>query len=291
MSLKTVCDLAQSGLLDESTQLSRDGGPFQPIREASDVYPLIAAHLRGGAAPSYSGDLRVRGFLPTFVRLNQARAKGRLAVRDGVKRMEVHFKDGEPVMVESSSVKDRLGERLVDRGRLEREQLKIALTAMRNAREQLGQTLLRLKVLRPQDLLAELREQQIARLVELCGWRQGFYSFVEGETYTGEPVDLGDVLPRMVVEAMRAMTESAAHSRLQDCLHQIAAVEPTPLVERCIRQFNDIEKRMLAAINDEESVVGLITETAVKVERRAMLVVLNALLELGALRLRSRARR
>lgn len=282
ISAETVRDLTASGAIEADALLSRDNAPFLPLGAFAEFETSISG-LKPGPAPTHSGDVSSGSFFRVFHRYYRSEANGLLVVQDGTFRKDIYIEFGDPVFVASNIVKERFGQFLVARDKITREQLQQGLDLMQQENRRLGELLVKIRALAPQELRAELREQQLERLVDLCTWEYGTYRYYEGRRYEGERQQLDLQTPELVVTAARRMPEKTALLRLGKHLHQRVRHVANPTSERCGLLFSQEERRAQEVINGEHTAVEFITAVGARAgSRRAALTVLYLLWELRA---------
>jgi len=118
-------------------------------------------------------------------------------------RKEIYLSSGRLLHVASSEREELLGEYLVRRGRLTREQLDTALGSLPNYGGRLGDTLIGLGIVAAVDVFRAIRDQGRDRVAALCGWHDGLVMFYRG-TAPGRvqfPLDL-DLASAMMAGAI-----------------------------------------------------------------------------------------
>jgi hypothetical protein len=287
VKLDTVRDLADAGLVRADTLAERDDGPLVPVSALPELSSLVPHDGQG--EPSYSGDLAVVSFMRILQRLYGNRVTGLLLVRDATRRKDVYLEDGRPIFVASTIGKERLGEFLMAKGRISAAELRTALAAAQAEHEPLGASLARLSILESSEVDSALREQQTARLVDLCAWEHGRYAFYDGSRYEGARVDLQIDTPWLWVVAARHLPERVILRRLGDVLHQVVSGVDAQAVDLCIGALTAEERAVATLFDGEHSAVEIVTaESGTSSHRRSVLTVLYLFWELGALRFRSR---
>ncbi len=279
IKIGTLKDLAEAGIIQRDVLVSRDDGPFLSLQAFPEVVEAVKEHLPPGPEPSYAGDLGVVSFLRVFHRLHDAKGTGLLSVRDGTRRKDVYMEGGEPVFVTSTTVKERLGEALVARRKIDREQLKTGLEKAKTQKLSLGEALVRMGLLTEVDLMAELRDQQMSRLVDLCCWEHGRYGYFTDKKYEGKRCDLGLITRELALRAAREIAEKTVLLRLGDHLHQVPERVSSRAVDACLTGLSSDERRALDSIDGKGTAVSIVTSDAAR--RRAALTVLYLLWEIG----------
>jgi eukaryotic-like serine/threonine-protein kinase len=272
-------------MAQSDTLVSRDQGPLVPLSALPELAAFTPAVPAAETTPSYSGDLAVASFMRTLLRLHAEKASGMLVVRDATRRKDVYLEEGHPVYVTSSIGKERLGEFLMARGQVTAAQLCEALTRAQAQQQPLGGALVALGFLDQPGLFEALRGQQLARLLDLCGWEHGSYAFHEGARFVGERLDLRLDSLELWVHAARSLPERLILRRLGDVLHQVVVSFDQKIVELCRAYLNSDERVALSAFDGERSAVQVVTaESGNLPRRRAVLTVLCLFWELGGLR-------
>ncbi len=121
---------------------------------------------------------------------NRSVDKAGPASRAGKK--ELYFVNGKLHHVASSNASELLGEYLVRRGKLEREELDLALAVLPRYSGRMGDTLISMGLVGPVDIFRAIREQGRDRVADLFLWRGGTLSFYRGHTapHVEFPLDL-----------------------------------------------------------------------------------------------------
>ncbi|MFC2171633.1 DUF4388 domain-containing protein [Acidobacteriota bacterium] len=91
----------------------------------------------------------------------------------------IYFKEGDIAFASSNQPSDRLGEVLIKRGQLTREQLDMAMSRL-EANVSLGKMLVELGFLTPKELLEGAKTQVEEILYSLNTWQEGKFEFIEG---------------------------------------------------------------------------------------------------------------
>jgi hypothetical protein len=115
--------------------------------------------------------------------------------------------------VASSEREELLGEYLVRRGRITREQLEAALGALAEYNGRLGDTLIGLGLADAVDVFRAIRDQGRDRVAALCVWEEGLASFYRGTTPTRVdfPLDLDLASPMMAGSILAAQGSPRSH--------------------------------------------------------------------------------
>jgi hypothetical protein len=285
--LELVRELIAMGALDVDVRFARDNGPFLPREQFTEL------EINVGSAPplsDFDGDLHERTFFNVFYELFLKRATGLLSVRRQNHNKDVFFEDGQPVFAASNVETERFGEFLVARGQLQREALESALDAMNISGDSLGLTLIGNGVLDESEVIAALRDQQIMRLVDVCGWDNGAYTYIDRQRYVGEKFDLRLDAAELLVRAAREMPEVVLVERLDAQLQRFVELSPDVSLEESEFKLSPVERGVLAQLDGQLTPTQILSKYFdTPNRRRAALIVIYLLWEAGLLSFRDAA--
>jgi len=158
------------------------------------------------------GPLKELGLHDVFQLLDLSRKTGVLRITSHLRDNEgtVFFKAGAIVFAAIRSNPHRLGDRLVEGGRITVEELGHARAVQQRegGRRRLGQILVEMGALSPRELEREVERHIEEAVFELLSWREGSFSFAEGDL--GEaPADALVSLPteKVLMEGARRIDE------------------------------------------------------------------------------------
>lgn len=170
---------------DQVDYIGRGLKAVEDIAEFARFLPPATAttnQLTGPGQPDYAFDLSAQWMLEVLARLLRSRETGVLFVEsaDGSTRKEIYLVQGRLHHVASSDASELLGEYLVRRGKLQREELDLALAVLPRYQGRIGDTLIALGLVDPVDIFRAIREQGRDRVADLFRWRDGSASFYRG---------------------------------------------------------------------------------------------------------------
>ncbi|MEZ4264015.1 MAG: DUF4388 domain-containing protein, partial [Polyangiaceae bacterium] len=107
-------------------------------------------------------------------------------------KKELYFVEGRLHHVASSNASELLGEYLVRRNKLEREELDLALAVLPRYGGRMGDTLISMGLVGAVDVFRAIREQGRDRVADLFAWNAGTLQFHSGQTapHVEFPLDL-----------------------------------------------------------------------------------------------------
>jgi uncharacterized protein DUF4388 len=140
-------------------------------------------------SPSREGNLAEIGFCEILAELCRARETGVLRLSGGGSEKSVYLQGGSIVFAASKDPDDRLGELLLTREVIHREQLEEA-TLHVGPGKRLGTVLVEMGILPAEDLPRWVREQVKEILFSLFSWTEGSYRFEAGPFPSSEAITL-----------------------------------------------------------------------------------------------------
>jgi len=161
-----------------------------------------------------SGTITATELAEIFQLLTTTRKEGTLTVSDGGRKKAIYFsRNGVTLLFEKNKRTRSLGQLLVDYGRLDEVQLRLALARQRDSGKRLGEVVCEMGLVTEADIEELVRSQIEEEIFELLSWRGGTFQFrdepppeapAEAEhSYTSLLFDPNSLL----VEAARRMDE------------------------------------------------------------------------------------
>jgi eukaryotic-like serine/threonine-protein kinase len=186
--------------------------PVEDIEELTRFFPAASTttnKLTGPGAPDFCDQVAPTSMIQTLMRVLAQRETGVLFAEredetgEGA-RKELYFVSGKLHHVASSNASELLGEYLVRRGKLEREELDLALAVLPRYGGRMGDTLISMGLVGPVDIFRAIREQGRDRVADIFLWRGGQLSFYRGQTapHVEFPLDLE--LPPLMLAGLEA---------------------------------------------------------------------------------------
>ena len=164
--------------------------------------------------PDYQALILDTPMLDVLSHMRQKSESGALFVErgantGGASRKEIYLDKGRLLHVASSEREELLGEYLVRRGRLTREQLDTALGTLAKFGGRLGDTMIGIGMVDAVDVFRAIRDQGRDRVATLCGWTEGLVTFYRGTApqRVEFPLDLDLASPMMAGAIVRAKGE------------------------------------------------------------------------------------
>jgi serine/threonine-protein kinase len=216
-----LIEMIATGDLGGEDEVALMGEDFRPIRDINE----LARHLLPSTTattsrifepgvPDYQALLRDTSMLEVLAHMRQKGETGALFVERSKSmgasvRKELYLNGGRLLHVASSDREELLGEYLVRRGRLSREQLDAALGSLQKFGGRLGDTLIGLALVDAVDVFRAIRDQGRDRVAALSTWEEGLVTFYRGTAPTRVefPLDLDVASPMMAGTILRSKGE------------------------------------------------------------------------------------
>jgi eukaryotic-like serine/threonine-protein kinase len=216
-----LIEMIATGDLTGDDEVALMGAGFRFIRDVHELgrhlLPSTTAttsRLFEPGIPDYQVLLRDTPMLDVLSHMRQKGETGALFVErgsntGGASRKEIYLEKGRLLHVASSEREELLGEYLVRRGRLTREQLETALGTLSSYGGRLGDTLIGIGMVDAVDVFRAIRDQGRDRVATLCGWAEGLVTFYRGTApqLVQFPLDLDLASPMMAGAIVRAKGE------------------------------------------------------------------------------------
>ena len=171
-------------------RVSRRMPTVQEIADAARPAPpeLIALD----AEPDERGNLTDTPAVSLIIDRAQSRATGLLVASYGPTRKDIFIRDGVPEFVSSNVAGELFGAYLVKEGIIAEGELDMALAMMPHYGSKLGDALIGLGLVKPLEVFRHLTRQVRSRIIDVCTWEKGEYTWFDGRTSSAEafPLDL-----------------------------------------------------------------------------------------------------
>ena len=221
VAFSKLIEMIATGELSGDDEVAMMGQEYRFIRDVHELgrhlLPSTTAttsRLFEPGIPDYQVLLKDTPMLEVLSHMRQKGESGALFVERGMNtghasRKEIYLDKGRLLHVASSEREELLGEYLVRRGRLTREQLEQALGTLSSYGGRLGDTLIGIGLVDAVDVFRAIRDQGRDRVATLCGWSEGLVTFYRGTApqRVEFPLDLDLASPMMAGAIVRAKGE------------------------------------------------------------------------------------
>lgn len=159
---------------------------------------------------TFQGDLASMHLAEILLFLAMTKKTGVLIVKHRKVTKKIYYENGEIVFAASSLNDERLGDVLVQHGRITREQYRESAKRIEPTKRQ-GRVLVEMGVITPEELWKEVCEQVESIVYSLFRWEEGYFEFLEGSLPTEERIKLVVGIPNLILEGMRRVDDPALY--------------------------------------------------------------------------------
>lgn len=169
--------------------------------------------------------------LPTILHsLSNDEESGILQLSQERVNKRIYFGQGSMIFAASDQYADRLGEFLVRKGMMTRTHLELASQQMRQTGRKLGETLVTMGLMTPEEMRQRVAEQVQGIIYSLFAWDDGQYNF----RHQSDPIEreLALSLPRIpiILEGVRRMGDAVAIRRGLGDLGRVVSYSRDPWI-------------------------------------------------------------
>ncbi|MGD0673798.1 MAG: serine/threonine-protein kinase [Polyangiaceae bacterium] len=252
-------------------------GP-QPIETVEDLARFLPAKTTGitdrigdFGAPEFAEDVSPAALVRILVHVLESESTGVLFVerptdagqtsrqQSAVGRKDLYFVGGKLHHIASNNASELLGEFLVRRGMISREELDLSLAVLPRYRGRMGDTLIALGLIGSIDIFRAIRDQGRDRFIDLFRWRTGTLTYYAGPSspQLDFPLEL-DLAPLIVAGIGAAMPGQPPFDAWRDRLDHTLRVSTmaSPRVRKAV--WPPIAKRVLDLVRTPRTLRSLL---------------------------------
>jgi len=193
----------------------------------------------------------------------------------------VYFDRGFVVLAASNLQSDRLGESLIERGRISRHELALATMLMKTGQQKIGQALVQAGVLAEEEMGRHVALQVNRIVLSLFKIHDGIYSFDERPTSIPMKLMVSLSIYRILLEGTRRMTKGSLILAGLPPLDTVVRVSEQPPFTIEFDQLKPVEQSVLQAAGRGASIESIIGK--VEYDRGRVLRACYGLLSAGLL--------
>jgi serine/threonine-protein kinase len=229
------------------------------------------------ALPDETGDFASTPAVRLLYRLAVEKATGLLVVELGPIRKEIYIRAGDPEFVSSNVAGELFGSYLVGQGVIASGELDMALAMMPSYGGKLGDTLVGLGLMKPLDVFRHLSQQVRDKLIDVCTWERGGYSWFADYENPREsfPLDLRSF--EVLGAGAMAITEAGILSWAETIAHRSPKSAKNPALRPDHFQIGDWALRVYDMLDGSKTVwelAGRYTEDADRLDFLRVLFLL-----------------
>ena len=245
LSFAELVEALATGEIGRGDRVDYMGQGFRLVEDMEDLVRFLPAktertqEVEGPGAPDFVDELSVSTVLAVLARVVRKKETGvlfaeRAATAESGKaiRKELYFEGGKLHHVASSDASELLGEYLVRRGELARDELDMALAVLPRYDGRMGDTLIALGLVSGVNVFRAIREQGRDRVADLFRWTSGKLTYYVGQTHPRVEFSLKLDLAQLMLAGLEATTPAEspiAQYRLR--LDQVLEPKGDPLGE------------------------------------------------------------
>ncbi|HEY3817452.1 MAG TPA: protein kinase [Polyangiaceae bacterium] len=273
----------QVGRGDQVDYMGRGLMPIESIEELARFLPALTAtttnRMGEVGTPDFVDDVSPQALVVVLLRVVETEATGVLFAEGPTEskraprvdpggeggRKELYFVGGKLHHVASNNASELLGEYLVRRKVISREELDFALAVLPRYGGRMGDTLISLGLVASLDIFRAIRDQGRDRLIDLFQWRTGRLTFYAEQRppHVEFPLDL-EPLP-LVMAGIEASQPGDAplqswRARLDVIVGPASTVRPRPVLRQAA--WPTTVRRVLDATDEPKRVRDVLTAVA-----------------------------
>lgn len=209
---------------------------------------------------SLAGNIKTVSFPDILQLLATGKKTGVLELKTSTRQKEVSFKNGNIIYASSvNASEDLLGNMLLHRGSITKEDLNRAIKLHKQTGRQLGTTLIDMNLF-DKDEIAECLRLQIEEIVyNLFSWQDGDFFFHEGKTPKNAPFLIELITMNVVMEGTRRIDEWLEIQKVLPPDNILLALATSPKTKNDEVRFSMEEFRVLTLINSERTLTDLLS--------------------------------
>ena len=208
-----------------------------------------------GSRPVFQTDLTHTPLPEILVTIHRHKAPGTIECHRGNELKEIFLDHGHIVFATSNQVRDSLGDRLLNEGRISREQYDESVRRLLSSGKRQGTILTEMRVLDSSSMLEAVRDQIQDIVWSVFAWDGGRIAFSPGRDRHQEFVRLDIPIPAAILEGVRHMPDA------KTLLGRVGS--RTTLVTRTAREVPELtldedEQNLLALVDGKHSLGELV---------------------------------
>ena len=207
------------------------------------------------ARPVYQTDLAQTPLPEILVTIHRYRAPGVIECRRGNEQKEIFLEGGHIVFATSNQVRDSLGDRLLNEGKITREQYDESVRLLLTSGKRQGTILTEMDVLEPDLMLESVREQIQDIVWSVFAWDGGTISFTPGRDRHREFVKLDIPIPQALMVGVRHMADAKALIARMGEKTTLFVRTPTEVAELVL---DEDEAHLLEAVDGKRALYELV---------------------------------
>lgn len=159
-------------------------------------------------APLYHTDLAQTPLPDLLVKVHRYKVPGRIECRRGDVLKRVYLDHGSIIFATTNQIAESLGDRLLNEGRITRDQYDESLRRVRESGKRHGVTLVEMALLSADELFAAVRDQIEEIVWSIFSWDSASVTFTPGREKHLEFVKVDIAVPQAIMRGVRRMPDA-----------------------------------------------------------------------------------
>ncbi len=155
----------------------------------------------------YEGDVSETPLPEVLQKINYYRVPGVLSAACEKGRKDIYISGGDVILASSTFDDDRLGEFLLAKKKISREQYDRSVELLKSTGKRQGKVLIEIGALTAQELLENVKEQVVAIVWSLFEWTEGTITFKVGKFKENELIKLSLDTRFVVLEGIKKISD------------------------------------------------------------------------------------
>jgi len=198
---------------------------------------------------AFKGNLRDFVFAEILIGINRSAGTGILEIKKGSLARNIFIDKGDLIFAASNDKNDRLGERLVKKGKMTLLEYDNASHLLRKTGKKLGKIIVELGYLSPSELYQEVRQQIEDIIISHFQWEEGDFEFKEGPFPSDEFIPLKISTANIIYRGVKKIDNFELIKQMCPSADDILNASHNPV--RIFQSLNldDTDKKILSYIN------------------------------------------
>jgi len=205
------------------------------------------------------GNLKDFKHIDLLMGLQRGTKTGTLEVVSGSVIKNIYIKNGDMIFASSNLIDDRLGERLVKKGRISVEQFNLATQRLLETGEKLGKVLVDMSCMSPHELYQAVRQQVEEIILSIFDIEEGDFEFREGSLSEENLVTLVISAANIIYRGMKRIKSYNYIKQMFPSPGDVLAVSQQPMNIFQSISIEEADKKILQSINGRDPLSKLLS--------------------------------
>lgn len=175
-------------------------------------------------------------------------------IREAPILKRVYIKNGEIIFSASNQEADRLGEVLLDEGKITQEQYDRSVELLKKTGKRQGTILVELGYLKPQELFWAVRHQVEKIILSLFNFKEGVFYFREGPLLSEEVITLKLSVANLIFKGITSINDKDYLEGIFPSLDTVLCPSPDPLDLFQDIRLDDFDRQILLLIDGKNKI-------------------------------------